>query len=123
MRVAKQPKSSAQKILFLGLGILAVALVLFAGFALNKYRVQRNRERGYEQVNIGDSKELVSSLMGQPDELQTCRVVSGSNDSADDREYQRNCFDQYWYYSLLHPYVISFNKDGRVIAKAYQISP
>jgi hypothetical protein len=85
--------------------------------------VQRIRERGYQQIKVDDSKEKVSSLMGQPDEVEPCRTVSSSKDTAEDKEYQRNCFEQYWYYSLVSPYVISFNKDGRVIAKAYQVSP
>jgi hypothetical protein len=123
MGETKEPRSKAQRILLFGLGLLAVALVLFGGFVLNKYRMQRIRERGYQQIKVDDSKERVSSLMGQPDEVETCRTVSSSKDTAEDREYQRNCFEQYWYYSLVSPYVISFDKDGRVISKAYQISP
>ena len=119
----KQPRSKAQNTLLFGVALLAVALVLFGGFVLTKYRVQRIRERAYQQIKVDDSKGRVLSLMGQPDEVETCRTVSSSKDTAQDKDYQRNCFEQYWYYSLMSPYVISFDKDGRVISKAYQISP
>jgi len=116
-------QSKVQKILSLCLGLLAVALIVFGGFVLNKYRVQRIRQQGYEQIRVTDSKERVSSLMGQPDEVETCRTVSSSKDTAEDKEFQRNCFEQYWYYSLVNPYVISFNKNGRVIAKSLPSIP
>jgi hypothetical protein len=83
----------------------------------------RRYENGYAQIKVGDSKESVVAGMGKPDRVDFCRTVSSPHDTAEDKKYQEQCVEQYWYNSLLKPYLISFDKENRVVSKAYEVSP
>jgi len=87
------------------------------------YLKGRRYENGYAEVRVGDSQELVVAAMGKPDEIDMCRMVSSPWDTEEDKRYQKQCAVQYWYNALMKPYVISFDKDMKVLAKGYQVSP
>lgn len=113
----------ARKTLYIAFGLLVVMLVVFtvAGFSI--YLKNKRYERGFSSIKIGDSEESVLAAMGKPDKVDICRIVSSAADSAEDRRYQEQCAGQYSYNAFLKPYVISFDKNKRVLAKGYQISP
>lgn len=115
--------TGSQKILYIALGLLGVVLFVLSLVVLNAYLKNRKYERAYNEIKIGDSEEAVVLTMGKPDRVDICRNVSSPNDSAEDKKYQQQCAVQFWYESFLKPYLISFDKDKKVLAKGYQISP
>ena len=123
MTFAQKSKSVSAKIIPFAVTLVTVAAIVILALAIKQYRIGRSRERGYQNVKVGDSKEIVIQLMGQPDQVEPCVTVPSSQDTVADKEYQRNCFEQYWYNSFLKPYAISFDQKGRAIAKGYAVSP
>lgn len=111
------------KTLWVLIGLLVAILVAIAAVGLRAYFKSRTHERAFAQIKVGDSKESVVAEMGKPDRVEICRTVSSSNDTAEDKKYQEQCVEQYWYNSFLKPYVISFDKENRVLSKGYQVSP
>lgn len=101
----------------------ALILVVSAYLLLMMYLKGRRYENGYAKVRVGDSQELVVAAMGKPDKIDVCRTVSSQSDTAEDKRYQEQCAIQYSYNTFLKPYIISFDKDMKVLAKGYQISP
>ena len=107
----------------MGLGLTAIILVVLTIVGVGTYLKSRRYEKGYAEIKTGDSEGSVVSTMGKPDEIDVCRTVSSSNDNEEDKKYQEQCIKQYWYKSFLKPYVISFDRQNRVLAKGYQTSP
>jgi hypothetical protein len=103
--------------------VAAVILVVSAYLLLMQYLKGRRYENGYAQIKVGDSKESVVAKMGNPERVDICRTVSSPHDTAQDKKYQEQCVQEYWYVTFLHPYVIAFDKQSRVLAKGYQVSP
>lgn len=112
--------SRIRNVLFI---VAAVILVASVYLLLMQYLKGRRYENGYAKVRVGDSQDSVVAVMGKPDEVDICRTISSPNDTAEDKKYQEQCVEQYWYNSFLKPYVISFDKERRVLAKGYQVSP
>ncbi|MEK6280583.1 MAG: hypothetical protein AABN95_09550 [Acidobacteriota bacterium] len=102
---------------------LAVIVVVSGYLLLKEYLRGRRYENGYVRVQVGDSQEMVVAAMGKPDEIDICRTVSSPSDTAEDKKYQEQCAVQYRYNTFLKPYLISFDKDMRVLAKGHQVSP
>jgi hypothetical protein len=103
--------------------VAAVILIVSAYLLLMQYLKGRRYENGYAQIKVGEPKESVVAKMGKPDRVDICRTVSSPHDTAQDKNYQEQCVEQYWYNSFLKPYVISFDKENRVLSKGYQVSP
>lgn len=112
--------SRIRNVLFI---VAALILVVSAYLLAMQYLKGRRYENGQGQIKVGDSKESVVAKMGKPDRVDICRTVSSPHDTAEDKKYQEQCVEQYWYNSFLKPYVISFDKERRVLAKGYQVSP
>ena len=105
-------KSTWFKVLVL---VLLVSIILLAGPVRCTVRANRFKA-GYEAVQVGDSKDEVIKQLGQPAEIAPCYHPSSES------ELQRKCFDEFWYYSFLQRWGISFDKDERVIHKTYSVS-
>ena|SRR5437899_1672344 len=112
-----------KKIKYAAFGLLGVGLIVLFCYGLTIYLTTTKYDRGYAQIKVGDSKDVVVNVMGKPDEIQRCMLVSSANDTPEDKKYREKCFEQYWYYSFLKSRVISFDKEGRVLVKGYQVSP
>lgn len=95
--------------------MLLVSIVLLAGPVRCTVRAHRFKV-GYEAVQVGDSKDEVIKLLGQPAEISPCFHPSSES------ELERICADEFWYYSFLERWGISFAKDERVIHKTYNVS-
>jgi hypothetical protein len=102
---------------------LAVIVVGSEYLLFRGYMKGRRYENGYVKIKVGDSQEMVVAEMGKPDEIDICRTVSSSSDTAEDKRYQQQCAVQYRYNTFLKPYLVSFDKDMKVLAKGHQISP
>jgi hypothetical protein len=70
----------------------------------------------FAKVGVGDRKETVVQMLGQPDEVENC---SGSDSNED---VTKRCVETYWYMSFLERWGFSFNKDGKVIDKTHNVS-
>jgi hypothetical protein len=72
-------------------------------------------ERGYDQIEKGDSKQRVVDLLGKPTEVRACQFPT--------RAYDENCGEEYWYNAPMQEWIIVFDKDGKVMLKAHSVSP
>jgi hypothetical protein len=112
-----------KKITYTSLIIAGVFLIILAYLGLNAYLTRKKLDTGYAQIKIGDPKESVVALMGVPDRIEGCNVGSKANENGKEKNYREQCAQEYWYDTFLHPYGIAFDKQDRVLAKGYQVSP
>ena len=94
---------------------LLVSIALLAGPVRWTVRAHRFKA-GFLAVQVGDSKDEVIKQLGQPGEITPCFHPSSES------ELERKCSDEFWYYSFLERWGISFDKDERVIHKTYNVS-
>jgi hypothetical protein len=116
VRIARLLKFSVIMLVLLLLG----SPLLYAG---NEYRLKKKYERALRQIQIGDSKQRVVSLMGEPDETLWCYPFPTADDTPELKRFHEQCVDQYWYFTFLKPYYISFDRNNQVSGKDYMISP
>lgn len=114
--------SRIRNVLFI---VAALILVVSAYLLLMQYLKGRKYENGYAQIKVGDSRQSVVALMGKPDRIESCDVGSKSkpNENIEEKRYREQCVEEYWYDTFMHPYGIAFDKQNRVLAKGYQVSP
>jgi|ERR1044071_3605977 len=96
---------------------LVLALLVSIGFLAGWYVRQQRFKAGFTRIQVGDTKEQVISQLGQPGEISPCFHPS------DETELQRKCAEDFWYYSFLERWGVSFDKDGRVLHTNYSVSP
>ena len=86
-------------------------------------RIVRAYERGYPQIKVGDSKDIVIKLMGKPSRITDC-VYPWFSDEKTEAEYRSNSKELYHYEEIFPvDYTISFDKEERVINKTTAVSP
>jgi hypothetical protein len=106
--------------------VILLVLILLTSpvlYGANQYRLKKTYERALSQIQIGDSKQRVVSLMGEPEETRWCYPLPTSNDTPEQKRFHEQCVDQYWYFTFLKPYYVSFDKNNQVSGKDYTISP
>ena len=87
------------------LAILIVAIFSIGSCELRKWRLKS----AVAQVEIGNSKQQLINLLGEPDEIAACR-------------HEDICKDEYYYYSFMERWMIYFDKDDKVIDTGYNVS-
>ena len=92
-------------------------------YVANDYRLKSKYERGLNHIRIGDSRQTVASLMGEPDMRNWCYPLPTDHDTSERKRFHERCVDTYEYVVFLKSYVITFDKDNRVSGKNYTISP
>jgi len=102
--------------------VLGIGLLYGVVVALTDRISSRRYRRAYPEIRIGDSRDVVTNLMGKPSHIDNCDYAAFP-DLKTDLEYRRTCVHQYWYEVFLKDYIISFDKEGRVIAKSDAVSP
>jgi hypothetical protein len=106
--------------------VLVLVLLLLGSpvlYVANQYRLKKKYERALSQIRIGDSKQRVVSLMGEPEETRWCYPLPNSDDTPEQKRFHEQCVDQYWYFTFLKPYYVSFDGNNQVSGKDYTISP
>ena len=106
--------------------VLAICLLIVCipvGYAANDRRLKRKYERALDLIQIGDSKQRVISLMGQPDDREWCYPLPTPNDSPERKKFHEQCVDQFKYVTFLEWYLVAFDKDGQVSWKGRSVSP
>src|ERR1044072_9812109 len=86
--------------------VLLVSIGFFAGW----YVRMRRFEAGFARIQVGDTKQHVIEQLGQPGEISAC-----FHPKKDENELEKKCADQFWYYSFLERWGVSFDSNGRVI--------
>lgn len=102
---------------------LAVGVTLYL-FSVNWSRRQRTEryERGFQAIQIGDSRDAVVAAMGEPHSAEDCSSTPFA-DPGMGAEFRAKCFQQYRYVLLMKVYTISFDRNGAVINKTSAVSP
>ena len=93
-----------------------VVLLLVLAAVIVSYQVRRSKlSSSIAKIQIGDTKESVVQTLGQPAEVEACFERSSSNDKS------QPCVQTYWYKSFLERWGLSFNAEGKVIDKTYNV--
>ena len=108
-------KTYTKIIIYTALAIVIAALTFIGACVVRA----KKYERGYAQVGVGESKQKVVALLGDPSEIENCHYFIHSGVNERDKE---RCVEMYWYRSFLEDWVFVFDKDGKVISKFYNIS-
>lgn len=105
------------------LTILIVSIVVLLGvastaFTLSWYARRKVYESSYDKIQVGDTEQAVAKLYGEPSEITDCSDYKrpGVKD-----ELRNNCTKVYWYRSLVKQWIFFFDKDGKVLHKAYNV--
>ncbi len=92
-----------------------LALLIGIGFLAGWYVRKQRFETRFAMVQVGDTKEQVIKQLGQAGEVSPCFHPSKES------ELERKCAEEFWYYSFLERWGVSFDRDGRVIHTTYNV--
>ena len=105
----------------LAIFLMVVGVPIF--WAANQYRLKKRYNYGLSQIRMGDSKQKVIVLMGQPDATNNCAILGSPSLNPDGQPRDGGCKEDYRYFTFLKPYIVTFDQKDRVIWKGYQVSP
>ncbi len=97
-------------------GILLVLLIIVSVIALSHHERRKKITSTFDKVQLGDTKQSVEQMLGQPEEVQNCL------DLRSNEEPTKRCVETYWYMTFLERWGFSFNKDEKVIDKTHNVS-
>jgi hypothetical protein len=71
------------------------------------------------------TREEVLKRFGKPGDVRKCDPKSSSWDGNPVDKTSMTCIEEFWYFSKvsLEQWAIGFDKNGRVVSKAYLLSP
>jgi hypothetical protein len=110
---------------FLKYSLITVVLFVFGSSVLyvaNDYRLKGKYERGLNQIQVGDSRQSVVALMGEPNERYWCYPLPTNHDTPERKRFHERCVEEYWYVTFLKPYIVTFDKNDQVSGTNYMIS-
>jgi hypothetical protein len=103
--------------------LIVVGTIYVAMTVVSRRRIARKYERGYQQIKLGDSKDVVLTLMGEPSRITDCVHPWFSDKKAED-EYRVKCKELYLYEEVFPvDYTVSFDEKGNVVNKTSAVSP
>jgi hypothetical protein len=82
-------------------------------------------QRAYDQLTRGTMKADVLKRFGKGERVSDCRSTSHSWDGGQEDAISRTCVELFEYFSRhsIEQWDVGFDKDGRVVSKAYLQSP
>lgn len=107
-------------VVILALALATIVYLVFITRARSQ-RIERYR-RAYAEIKIGDSRDAIVALMGEPHEVTGCPYTPFA-DPKEEAEFRSKCFQEYEYVELMVRYTISFDRSGAVIYKSKAVSP
>jgi len=119
--MSKFPVTRLLKYSLIALIVLVLCSPLL--YVANDWRLKNKYERGMNQILVGDSKEAVITLMGEPDSRNWCYPSPTDHDTPERKRFHERCVDEYQYDIFLTSYVVTFDKDSRVSGKNKMVSP
>ena len=110
----------ASSIVFAAFVFLIFAIVLSIPTCM---LVSSQKEKIFDSIKVGDTKESVISVLGNPTEIQMTKPASDQYAS----DCQGECTERLrYYFSLclgLNEWHVDIDKNGKVIQKAHLVSP
>ena len=99
--------------------LLIILISALVAFQLTRYG------REYPRLTRGTTRDEVIKRFGTPGDIRKCDSLSSSWDGNSVDEISKTCVEEFWYFSKvsLEQWVIGFDKNGRVVSKAYLVSP
>jgi hypothetical protein len=79
--------------------------------------------RAHTQIQVGDSKQTVIALMGQPDRIEKCNDGDTWGLTPEQRRLKEQCTDTFVYDTFLRRDDVVFDKNNVVMAKYVSMSP
>jgi len=114
-------KSRTGRWILIGSSVTVIVAMACAGlwYEFNHY------QRAYEQLTRGTMKANVLKRFGKPGRVSDCRSTSQSWDGRQEDAISKTCVELFEYFShhSIEQWNIGFDKDGRVVSKAYLQSP
>ena len=100
---------------------MIVVVIAIAGFFLWQFH---RWERGFDQIHVGDRRELVLEIMGTPTQATDATIGIYGSKRLVSNEVQ-NCTEQYWYYPFFTTecWWIAFDAEGKILTTYHYISP
>jgi hypothetical protein len=102
-----------------GMAVLILGGIISSVFTVSWFVRKKDFENDYSQIHIGDSEQKVVQLYGQPEETCDCSEFKRPSSL---EVIQKYCVKVYWYRSFLQQWIFFFDKDGKLIHKAYNVS-
>jgi hypothetical protein len=96
--------------------ILVIILVPSAMIGACAIRERRYR-RGFEQIEVGQTKRGVVDALGEPSEVQVC-----SGPVYRDGKVTGECAETYYYHSFLVSRGFLLDRGGKVVGKFHHVS-
>jgi hypothetical protein len=100
-------------------GLILLLSGALATYAWNSLPDGPRWQRGYPQIAVGDSEQKVLEVMGKPSEIKDCERPRYSGNS----KLWQKCAEEYWYVTFMQTWAVVIGRDGKVIAKWYNVSP
>ncbi len=96
--------------------ILVISAIVIVSALIGFYIVRSEQyERGFSQLEIGQSKQMVIGLMGNASEKRSCSFpIYDSN-----KNYVGDCSEIFSYRSFYQQWELAFDRNGKVIEKYY----
>jgi len=114
-------KSRARLWILIGSSVFFILVLACAGvwYELTHY------QRAYEHLTRGTTKADVLKHFGKPGRVSDCHLANPSWDGGQEDAISKTCVELFEYFShhSLEQWDIGFDKDGRVVSKAYLLSP
>lgn len=117
------PKFSSNKAVYFILTFCVITVGIPVGYAAHQRKLKNKYERGLNMIEIGDSKQRVITLMGEPDAWERCYPLPASNESPEQKKLHEECVDQCRYVTFMEWYMVAFDKNGHVSWKGRSVSP
>lgn len=98
--------------------VIALVCLMVIGLSVVAFFSSAKREKlktGFAVLQMGDPKEKVVEVLGQPEEVENCYDVDQNV------EPDKRCSQIYWYKPFLERWGVSLNKDGIVVHKTYNV--
>lgn len=106
--------------------VVMIAILLISSLAVGVIWSRKEKgerfNRAYEEIKVGDSRQVVVAALGEPSKITVCSYTP-FNDPKKEAEFRAKCFQQFDYSSFMGRRSIYFDQSGLVIAKTSAVSP
>lgn len=109
-------RHSSTRIVWFFLALFFCLVVAVSAIGVSYHAKQKKFNTIFAKVQVGDTKETVVRELGHPDEIERCTNVDSEQDLT------KGCLETYWYTSFLERWGFSFDRDGKIIDKTYNVS-
>ena len=95
-----------------------IGVIVGAVYAWNSLPHASRWERGYSQIEEGDSKRKLLEILGKPTEIKDCYSTMHSAP----REIWEKCGEEYRYIAFMQEWCYVIDREGNVLTKWRSVS-